>query len=87
MFRLVVIKSNGFFKYFVTDDDVGNIETCLQIKTCRNLFKNYDLLSADSTFWFYYILVQKVQVSEKGLKKQLCMSLKFHSASCVTVLL
>ena len=21
MFRLVVIKSNGFFKYFVTDDD------------------------------------------------------------------
>ena len=31
-----------FFLYLVTDDDVRNIETCLEIKKCRNLRKDND---------------------------------------------
>ena len=42
-------KVQRFFKHYVTEDDVGNIETC------RNVLKNHDLLSAVSTFWYYYI--------------------------------
>ena len=37
---------NNNTKYFATDDDVRNIETCLEIKKCRNFFKDNDLLSA-----------------------------------------
>ena len=38
--------SSSVTKYFVTDGDVRNIETCLEIKKCRNFLKDNDLLSA-----------------------------------------
>ena len=45
-------KVQRFFKYYVTDDDVGNI------KTCRNLFKNhnydYNLLDLDNQLPAFY---------------------------------
>ena len=46
-----------FFKYYVTDDDVGNIETVFKIKTRRNLPKNHDLLFAVSAFSFEGIII------------------------------
>lgn len=33
-----------FFKFYVTDDDVGNIETCPQNQNCRNVLKNHNLV-------------------------------------------
>ena len=35
-----------------------------KIKTCRNLFKNYDLLSAVSAFWLQYQYIFKKTCEE-----------------------
>ena len=56
-----------------------------KIKTCRNLFKNYDLLSAVSTFWFHYpklsffflhtlFLVNKAQINKDNNGTMLFLS-------------
>ena len=44
-----------------------------KIKTCRNLFKNYDLLSADSTFLLRGInlLLENVNTTSPGFAKHM----------------
>ena len=50
-----------------------------KIKTCRNLFKNYDLLSAVSAFWYhlsFFIKLGKPGTATQKYEKVKSASLK-----------
>ena len=66
-------KVQRFFKHFVTDDDVGNIETC------RNLFKKYEL---PSTFYcLIYELVYGLKLTFSHQKSQFLWQSKYTTVT------
>ena len=60
MFRLVVIKFNGFSNIMLLKMMLATSKHVFKIKACHDFLKNHDLLSAVLTFRFKYIIIQNI---------------------------